>query len=71
MIGHVSVSVRGSCRYWQKIPAGNNYSSLVLLDLPYEFPLGKYRYNIGSIEYFVVNNEWFIDQWIYKSFFPY
>jgi len=55
--------------YWQKIPAGNNFSSSVLLDLPYEFLLGRHRYNIGSIEYFVVNDEWFIDQWIYKSFF--
>lgn len=53
---------------WQLIPAGNAYSFSVKLNDAYAFPPGLRRYNIGSLEYTIVKEEWFIEQSINNLF---
>ncbi|TLI95497.1 hypothetical protein [Escherichia sp. E4385] len=45
-----------------EIPAGKTYEFSVRLNDAYVFPLGMRRYNIGSLEYSVVNDKWFVKQ---------
>lgn len=52
---------------WYKISAGGNFSTSVILNFAYEFLPGIHKYDIGSVEYSVVNESWFIDKNIYKS----
>lgn len=50
---------------WLEIPAGNAYSFTINLNDVYNFLPEKRRYNIGSLEYIIVNNDWFTEQLIY------
>lgn len=54
---------------WEKIQANGTYSFTVTLNDTYSFLPGKRRYNIGSLEYSVVNEQWFVDSSTYESLF--
>lgn len=54
---------------WVKIPSQEQRTYIVILNHAYEFLPGKHRYNISSLEYLFVNNQWFIEQRIINSMF--
>ena len=63
---HSSYQERDS---WVEIFAGKSLSYRVKLNDTYEFPSGKMRYNIGTLEYSMVNEKWFIEQNSNVAFF--
>lgn len=54
---------------WRKIRVGETYGFIVKLNDAYAFPPGIRRYNIGTLEYTIVKDEWFIEQSIFSSLF--
>ncbi|MDU4436165.1 hypothetical protein CHU32_19995 [Superficieibacter electus] len=54
---------------WHKIRAGETYDFTVKLNDAYAFPPGIRRYNIRTLEYSIVKDEWFIEQSIFSSLF--
>ncbi|MGK9174944.1 hypothetical protein KXR87_17270 [Yokenella regensburgei] len=54
---------------WERIPAGGTFAYSVNLNEAYAFPSGYRRYNIGSLEYDVVTENWFQEQNINEAMF--
>lgn len=54
---------------WEEIKPRERSSFLVRLNLAYEFLPGKHQYQIGTLEYTVVNNEWFVEVDAYEAMF--
>ncbi len=52
---------------WIELYPGRMVSLTQKLNDNYEFPLGKRIYNIGSLEYSVVDEQWFIKRSIFKN----
>ncbi|WP_163351179.1 hypothetical protein [Klebsiella aerogenes] len=52
---------------WIEVPPKKMASFTQILNENYEFLPGKRLYNIGSLEYTVVNEGWFIDKSIYNK----
>lgn len=59
----------GEKKSWRKIRVGETYDFTVKLNDAYAFPPGIRRYNIGTLEYSIVKDEWFIEQSIFSSLF--
>ncbi|WP_437434597.1 hypothetical protein [Yokenella regensburgei] len=62
------------CRYdiedeWKEVPAGGTFTFSSNLNEAYAFPSGYRRYNIGSVEYQVVTENWFQEQNINEAMF--
>ncbi|WP_330986211.1 MULTISPECIES: transposase [Enterobacterales] len=53
----------------EEIKPGKSYSFFYTLNKEYEFLPGKHQYNIGSLEYSLVTDEWFIEYDIYVLMF--
>lgn len=54
---------------WVEIPAGKTFSYTIKLNDAYLFPLGRRRYNIGTLEFFIANDTFFYEKRIYKNAF--
>lgn len=54
---------------WLIIKKGENISFKIVLNNAYEFLPGKYTYNIGTLEYSLVTESWFIEKNIYRTMF--
>lgn len=66
---HFDDEVNESRDGWEEIPARKIYSFTIKLNAAYAFLPGRHHYNIGSLEYSIVNKQWFVDQEIYKNLF--
>lgn len=53
---------------WHEILPGKELSFDVTLNDYYAFLPGIHRYNIGTVEFTIVNQEWFTEQYIYEYF---
>lgn len=54
---------------WLVIRKGETISFKIVLNNAYEFLPGKYKYNIGTLEYSLVTELWFIEKNIYRTMF--
>lgn len=54
---------------WVEIKSGKAFSFTVDLNRSYIFPPGYRKYNIGTLEYPIVNKKWFTVQNVYKEMF--
>lgn len=55
--------------WWLKIEPGEEFSYTIPLNRAYEFLPGKHRYQIGSLEYPIVTEQWFSEKKIYNTMF--
>lgn len=55
--------------WWLKIGAGEQFSYTVKLNRAYEFLPGRHQYQIGSLEYPVVTEQWFTEKNMYNAMF--
>lgn len=55
--------------WWLKIGGGEQFSYEVLLNHAYEFLPGGHQYQIGSLEFPVVTEQWFLEKKTYKTMF--
>lgn len=51
---------------WHEILPGTSFSFKTAMNYYYAFLPGIHRYNIGTVEFTIVNREWFTEQRIYK-----
>ncbi len=55
--------------WWLKIESGESLSYTIPLNRAYEFLPGKHQYQIGSLEYPIVTEQWFSEKNIYNAMF--
>lgn len=55
--------------WWLKIKPGERFSYIIPLNRAYEFLPGKHQYQIGSLEYPIVTEQWFSEKKIYNVMF--
>lgn len=64
---HFDDEVNDSKVAWQELPDNKNYSFTVKLNDAYAFLSKKHDYSIGTLEYSIVNAQWFVEKRIYKA----
>ena len=55
--------------WWLKIESGKHFSYIIPLNKTYEFLPGRHQYQIGSLEYSIVSEQWFSEKIIYNTMF--